>query len=70
MKVLVVNAGSSSVKYQLFDTSESKILAKGNCERIGIDGSRIIHKTLGKSEYVKDNTSNPRSSQVMPTMAG
>ena len=54
MKVLVVNAGSSSLKYQLFDTSESKILAKGNCERIGIDGSRIIHKTLGKSEYVKE----------------
>ena len=54
MKVLVVNAGSSSLKYQLFDTVENKILAKGNCERIGIDGSRIIHKTLGKSEYVKE----------------
>ena len=54
MKVLVVNAGSSSLKYQLFDTAKSKILAKGNCERIGIDGSRIIHKTLGKSEYVKE----------------
>ena len=54
MKVLVVNAGSSSLKYQLFDTTESKILAKGNCERIGIDGSRIIHKTLGKSEYIKE----------------
>ena len=54
MKVLVVNAGSSSLKYQLFDTAENKILAKGNCERIGIDGSRIIHKTLGKSEYVKE----------------
>jgi len=54
MKVLVVNAGSSSLKYQLFDTAENKILAKGNCERIGIDGSRIIHKTLGKEEYVKE----------------
>ena len=54
MKVLVVNAGSSSLKYQLFDTAEGKILAKGNCERIGIDGSRIIHKTLGKEEYVKE----------------
>ena len=54
MKVLVVNAGSSSLKYQLFDTAESKILAKGNCERIGIEGSRIIHKTLGKGEYVKE----------------
>lgn len=53
MKVLVVNAGSSSLKYQLFDTEKGTILAKGNCERIGIDGSLIKHKTLGKDEYVK-----------------
>ena len=56
MKVLVVNAGSSSLKYQLFDTAEAKILAKGNCERIGIEGSRIIHKTLGKEEYVREQS--------------
>ena len=54
MKVLVVNAGSSSLKYQLFDTVSGSVLAKGNCERIGIDGSRIIHKTSGKDEYVKE----------------
>ena len=54
MKVLVVNAGSSSLKYQLFDTESSAVLAKGNCERIGIAGSRLIHKTTGKSEYVKE----------------
>ncbi len=54
MKVLVVNAGSSSLKYQLFDTTSGNILAKGNCERIGIDGSRIMHKTQGKEEYVKE----------------
>ena len=54
MKVLVVNAGSSSLKYQLFDTVESTVLAKGNCERIGIGGSRIIHKTAGKEEYIKE----------------
>ena len=54
MKVLVVNAGSSSLKYQLFDTNSGSVLAKGNCERIGIDGSRIIHKTCGKDEYVKE----------------
>ncbi len=52
MKVLVVNAGSSSLKYQLFDTASESVLAKGNCERIGIDGSRIIHKTSGKEEYI------------------
>ena len=54
MKVLVVNAGSSSLKYQLFDTVCGSVLAKGNCERIGIDGSRIIHKTSGKDEYIKE----------------
>ena len=54
MKVLVVNAGSSSLKYQLFDTETSKVLAKGNCERIGIEGSRLIHKTTGKTEVVKE----------------
>ena len=54
MKVLVVNAGSSSLKYQLFDTESASVLAKGNCERIGIEGSRIIHKTAGKEQYVKE----------------
>ena len=54
MKVLVVNAGSSSLKYQLFDTECGAVLAKGKCERIGIDGSRIIHKTAGKDDYVKE----------------
>ena len=52
MKVLVINAGSSSLKYQLLDTDSEAVLAKGNCERIGIDGSRIIHKCTGKDEYV------------------
>ena len=56
MKVLVVNAGSSSLKYQLFDTSAGEILAKGNCERIADTGSRIIHKTKGKDEYIKEQS--------------
>ena len=55
MKVLVINAGSSSLKYQLIDTESENVLAKGNCERIGIDGSRIIHKTAGKSAYVNES---------------
>ncbi len=42
MKVLVINAGSSSLKYQLLDTSGNKVLGKGLCERIGIDG-RLTH---------------------------
>ena len=63
MNVLVINAGSSSLKYQLLDTSNEKILAKGNCERIGIDG-RIIHKVPGKADYVQ-NVSLPDHSVAM-----
>jgi acetate kinase len=61
MKVLVINAGSSSLKYQLFDTTSLSVLAKGNCERIGIEGSRIIHKTAGKDEYIKNAVLNNHS---------
>lgn len=64
MKVLVVNAGSSSLKYQLFDTESSSVLAKGNCERIGIDGSRIIHKTKGKDEYIKETSLSDHSAAM------
>ncbi len=45
MNVLVVNAGSSSLKYQLFDTTAGVVRAKGLCERIGIDG-KIKHQNL------------------------
>lgn len=44
MKILVINAGSSSMKYQLIDMDGEVVLAKGNCERIGLDG-KITHKT-------------------------
>jgi acetate kinase len=44
MKILVINAGSSSLKYQLIDMEDESVLAKGNCERIGVDGL-ITHKT-------------------------
>ena len=53
MKILVVNAGSSSLKYQLIDMDGEKVLAKGLCERIGIDG-RISHKTADGKEYNTD----------------
>ncbi len=45
MLILVVNAGSSSLKYQLIDMDGEKVLAKGNCDRIGIDGL-IFHIKL------------------------
>jgi len=44
MKVLVINCGSSSLKYQLIDSATEDVLAKGLCERIGIDGSAITHQ--------------------------
>ena len=44
MKILVINAGSSSLKYQLIDMTDEKVLAKGNCERIGTDGAFIGFK--------------------------
>ena len=46
MKVLVINAGSSSLKYQLLDMASEKLLAKGLCERIGIDG-KLVHEAPG-----------------------
>lgn len=48
MKVLVINAGSSSLKYQLIDMDSVTVMAKGLCERIGIDGSNLQHKNLVK----------------------
>ena len=53
MYVLVVNAGSSSLKYQLFDTEKKDVLAKGLCERIGIDG-KIEHKKADGSKTVRE----------------
>ena len=47
MNVLVINCGSSSLKYQLINMQDESVLCKGLCERIGIDGSRIIHKANG-----------------------
>ncbi len=53
MLILVVNAGSSSLKYQLLDMQDESVLAKGNCDRIGIDG-HISHKTSDGRAYDAD----------------
>ena len=47
MKVLVINCGSSSLKYQVIDSDSEKVLAKGLCERIGIDG-RLVYQNVDK----------------------
>ena len=51
MKILVINCGSSSLKYQLIDMESESVLAKGICERIGIDGSKLTHKATGKETF-------------------
>lgn len=58
MKVLVVNAGSSSLKYQLFDMDTEDVLAKGNAERIGINDSFLKHKANGTETIIKQELKN------------
>ena len=53
MKILVINAGSSSLKYQLIDMDDESVLAKGNCERIGMEDGIFTHKTNdGREKHV------------------
>ena len=54
MKILVINAGSSSLKYQLIDMDGEKMLCKGNCERIGMAEGIFTHKTADGRELHKD----------------
>ena len=61
MKILVLNCGSSSLKYQLIDSDTEGVLAKGLCERIGIEGSKLKHQPTGKedvifNDYMEDHT--------------
>lgn len=52
MNILVINAGSSSVKFQLLDMNERKILVKGICDRIGFDNPLMVYQVPGKDKYV------------------
>ena len=54
MVILVINCGSSSLKYQLFSMAGEKVLAKGLVERIGISGSSITHTCTGKAKIKRD----------------
>ncbi len=55
MKVLVINAGSSSLKYQLINMENELVIAKGNCEKIGISGGFITHKTADGKVIVEES---------------
>jgi len=55
MNILVINCGSSSLKFQLIDSAAEKVLAKGLCERIGIEGSRIVYQPAGGEKEVTES---------------
>ena len=50
MNILVLNCGSSSLKYQLINMDDESVIAKGLVERIGIEGSVLTHKPTGKDQ--------------------
>ena len=51
MKILVINCGSSSIKYQLLDMTDETLIAKGLVERIGMEGSVITHEMIGREKF-------------------
>ena len=53
MNVLVINCGSSSLKYQLIDMDNESVVAKGLCERIGIDG-RLVYQKAGLDKEITE----------------
>ena len=67
MNILIINAGSSSLKYQLMDPDTGVVSAKGLCERIGIDG-RLNHK-VGEEKIVRDIPMPTHSEAIAATLA-
>ena len=67
MNVLIINAGSSSLKYQLMDPETGAVSAKGLCERIGIDG-RLNHSKTGCDKVVKDIPMPTHSEAIAATL--
>ena len=64
MKILVLNCGSSSLKYQLIDMTNESVIAKGLCERIGINGSLLTHQKSG-ADKVKIEAKMPTHSEAV-----
>ena len=65
MKILVINAGSSSLKYQLIDIETEAVLAKGLCERIGIENSKLNHTPQGGDKIVIEKDMKDHSDAIM-----
>ena len=68
MKILVLNCGSSSLKYQIIDMSTKDVMCKGLCERIGIEGSKLTHKVPGKDDYVVEEAMPDHTKAVRMVM--
>ena len=64
MKVLVINCGSSSLKFQLIDSDSEEVLAKGLCERIGIEGGMVTYQPAGKDK-IKKNADMPDHTEAV-----
>lgn len=69
MKILVINCGSSSLKYQLIDMDNESVMAKGLCERIGIEGSKLTHQPASKDKYVIENPMPTHKTAIEMVMA-
>ncbi len=69
MKILVINAGSSSLKYQLIDMETEAVLAKGLCERIGIGASKLNHTPAGKDKIVIEKDMKDHSDAINMVLA-
>ena len=65
MKILVINAGSSSLKYQLIDMETEEVLAKGLCERIGIDGHLKHTPLCGDKPVFNEDVAMPTHSEAI-----
>jgi len=69
LNILVINAGSSSLKYQLIDMTSNTVLAKGLCERIGIDGSRLTHTPNGGEAIVIESPMSSHADAIKLVIA-
>ena len=65
MKILVINAGSSSLKYQLIDMETEKVMAKGLCERIGIDGHLKHTPLVGNKKVFEADIPMPTHAEAI-----
>ena len=69
MNILVINCGSSSLKFQLIDAESEKMIAKGLCERIGIEGSQLVYQKTGE-EKQKTVTPMPDHTRAIELVLG